>query len=174
MKQKTIQEKYCKKHEYKYKMSIILIVIIIYLFLLTVHVNSDEQEDDDVKAIAPSSETAKPRRSLRRLSVDQNTGSMTPRRSARRASMEANMKIEQWTKPTRRASCSSVFENRSDAANVATPKRKRRLTEESSTPTRRSERLCNTPKRTFQVDDAVGDMGVIVEEDAGSEQAEGR
>lgn len=96
---------------------------------------------------------------------------MTPRRSARRASMEANIKIEQWTKPTRRASCSSVFENQTGGATLATPKRKRRLTEELSTPTRQSARLCNTPKRTLQVDDAVGDMGVIIEEDAG--QAEG-
>lgn len=127
-----------------------------------------------MEATAPPGETAKPRRSLRRVSVDQNTGSMTPRRSARRASMEANMKIEQWTKPTRRASCSSVFENKTDAAPLATPKRKRRLTEELSTPTRKSERLCNTPKRTLHVDDAVGDMGVIVEEDVDGEQAEGR
>lgn len=142
-----------------------------FLSLLEVHVNSDEQEDNDMEVKAPSSETATPRRSLRRLSVDQNAGSMTPRRSARRASMEASIKIEQWTKPTRRASCSSVVENETDAATLATPKRKRRLTEELSTPTRKSLRLCNTPMRTLQVDDAVGDMGVIVEENA--EQAEG-
>lgn len=81
--------------------------------------------------------------------------------------MDATVKIEQCTKPSRRASCSAVVETKTNAATLATPKRKRRLTEESSTPTRKSQRLCNTLKTTLHVDDAVGDMGVIIEEDAG-------
>lgn len=136
------------------------------------HANANEQEDDDVEVIAPPGETPIPRRSLRRLSIDQNTGSMTPRRSVRRASMDANIKIEQCTKPSRRASYSAVVESKTNAATLATPKRKRRLTEELSTPTRKSLRLCNTPKKPMHVDDAVGDMGVILEEDGG--RAEGK
>lgn len=90
---------------------------------------------------------------------------MTPRRSVRRASIDAQNKLEQCIKPTRRVSCSAVEERQSNTVVLATPKRKRRLTEELSTPTRKSQRfLCNTPKRAFQVDESVGDMGVIIEE----------
>ncbi|KAH8417281.1 hypothetical protein KR222_007876 [Zaprionus bogoriensis] len=134
---------------------------------------TDEHEDNDVIVIAPPGETPIPkRRSSRRFSTEQTATSLTPRRSVRRASVEASHKIEQWTKPTRRNSCSAAVESQANATTLATPKRKRRLTEELSTPTRKSLRLlCNTPKRTLQVDDAVDDMGVIVEEDASQPEA---
>ncbi|XP_070137985.1 fap1 adhesin isoform X2 [Drosophila bipectinata] len=101
------------------------------------------------------------RRSSRRLSVDQRAAVTTPRRSSRRASMEASKKAETDTtkKLKRRASYSAV--ERHDAT---TPRRKRRVSEDVSTPTRQSKRLLNTPKKTLAVDESVGDMGVIVEE----------
>lgn len=68
---------------------------------------------------------------------------------------------------TRRASCSALD---SGAQAVAgTPRRKRRFTEEMGTPTRQSKRLM-TPKRALPVDESIGDMGVIVEEDDGELQ----
>ncbi|KAH8358677.1 hypothetical protein KR093_001700 [Drosophila rubida] len=118
--------------------------------------------------VAPPGRTPMPRRSSQRLSTDQNTMGLTPRRSLRRASIDATKKLEKCLKPTRRASCSAADEIQTTAV-LATPKRKRRLTEELSTPTRKSHRLlCVTPKRAVQVDESVGDMGVIIEEDAGN------
>ncbi|XP_016949413.1 titin [Drosophila biarmipes] len=110
----------------------------------------------------PNVDTPLLQRSLRRLSVDQRIVATTPRRSTRRSSMEASNKEvpKDNNKRTRRASCSAV-ESQTD---VGTPRRKRRLTQEMSTPTRQSKRLLNTPKREFQVDESVGDMGVILEE----------
>ncbi|XP_064553759.1 microtubule-associated protein futsch isoform X2 [Drosophila montana] len=107
-----------------------------------------------------------PRRSMRRLSVEQSAVGLTTRRSVRRASMEASNKLEQCSKPTRRASCTASLENQVNVIAPATPKRKRRLTEELSTPTRKSLRLLiHTPKPAAEVDESVGDMGVIVEEE---------
>ncbi|XP_037722083.1 uncharacterized protein LOC119555004 isoform X2 [Drosophila subpulchrella] len=110
----------------------------------------------------PNVDTPVLRRSLRRLSVDQRTVATTPRRSTRRSSMEAaNKEVPKDNiKRSRRASCSAV----ESQCNVDTPRRKRRLTQEMSTPTRQSKRLLNTPKRELQVDESVGDMGVILEE----------
>ncbi|XP_044313262.1 uncharacterized protein LOC108040443 [Drosophila rhopaloa] len=101
------------------------------------------------------------RRSLRKLSVDQRAVTTTPRRSSRRSSVDANKKVvsEDNSKRTRRASCSAL-----ESQEVSTPRRKRRFTQEMSTPTRQSKRLMNTPKRENQVDESVGDMGVILEE----------
>ncbi|XP_017004532.2 fap1 adhesin [Drosophila takahashii] len=117
----------------------------------------------------PNVNTPVLRRSLRRLSVDQKAVATTPRRSTRRSSMEASNKqvLNENNKRSRRASCSAV-ESQPD---VGTPQRKRRLTQEMSTPTRQSKRLLNTPKRELQVDESVGDMGVILEE-AGQEDEE--
>ncbi|XP_034488712.1 titin [Drosophila innubila] len=129
--------------------------------------NADCEDQDEEEAVAPPGETPIPRRSSRRISITQDAVSLTPRRSVRRASIDAKNKLEQCIKPTRRASCSAVVESQPNTAVLATPKRKRRLTEELSTPTRKSQRLlCNTPKRALQVDESVGDMGVIIEEDA--------
>lgn len=117
-----------------------------------------------MEQIAPSGKT--PRRSMRRLSVEQSAVGLTTRRSVRRASMEANNKLQQCSKPTRRASCSASLENHVNVMAPATPKRKRRLTEELSTPTRKSLRFpTHTPKPAAEVDESVGDMGVIVEEE---------
>ncbi|XP_043656323.1 titin homolog [Drosophila teissieri] len=109
----------------------------------------------------PNADTPVVRRSLRRLSVEQRATATTPRRSTRRSSMEASSKPlpENDNKRSRRASCSAM-----DSQDVVTPRRKRRFTQEMSTPTRQSMRLLNTPKRTLQVDESVGDMGVILEE----------
>jgi len=117
----------------------------------------------------PNVDTPVLRRSLRRLSVDQRTVATTPRRSTRRSSMEAAKKEvpKDNNKRSRRASCSAV-ERQCD---VGTPRRKRRLTQEMSTPTRQSKLLLNTPKREHQVDESVGDMGVILEE-VGQEDGE--
>ncbi|XP_060650386.1 microtubule-associated protein futsch isoform X2 [Drosophila nasuta] len=122
-----------------------------------------ESEEQDV--VGPPGQTPIPRRSSRRYSTDQNTVGLTPRRSVRRASMEATNKLEQCLKPTRRASCSAAVEIPTTTA-LATPKRKRRLTEELLTPSRKSQRLlCTTPKRAAPIDESVGDMGAIIEED---------
>ncbi|XP_062122696.1 uncharacterized protein LOC133836318 isoform X2 [Drosophila sulfurigaster albostrigata] len=123
-------------------------------------IESEKQDE-----VGPPGQTPIPRRSSRRYSTDQNTVGLTPRRSVRRASMEATNMLEQCLKPTRRASCSAAVEIPTTAA-LATPKRKRRLTEELLTPSRKSQRLlCTTPKRAEPVDESVGDMGVIIEED---------
>ncbi|EDW85115.1 uncharacterized protein Dwil_GK12783 [Drosophila willistoni] len=113
--------------------------------------------EDDVEEPAPPGETPMPRRSSRRFSSEQTAAPMTPRRSVRRASMEASQKLEQ---PKRRASCSAM---ELEIPSVATPKRQRRLSEELLTPKRQSKRLLSTPKRNLPVDNAVGDMAVIVE-----------
>ncbi|KAH8353851.1 hypothetical protein KR084_008938 [Drosophila pseudotakahashii] len=117
----------------------------------------------------PNVNTPVLRRSSRRLSVDQKTVATTPRRSTRRSSMEASNKqvFNENNKRSRRASCSAV----NSQTDVGTPQRKRRLTQEMSTPTRQSKRLLNTPKRELPVDESVGDMGVILEE-AGQEDEE--
>lgn len=113
----------------------------------------------------PSAETPVARRSLRRHSVEQRAVSTTPRRSTRRSSMEASSKAlpEKDNKRSRRASCSAM-----DSQVAVTPRRKRQFTQEMSTPTRQSLRIKNTPNRELQVDESVGDMGVILEE-VGSE-----
>ncbi|KAH8310686.1 hypothetical protein KR044_002571 [Drosophila immigrans] len=129
---------------------------------------TEEAESVELEEVAPPGQTPIPKRLTRRFSTDQNAEGSTPRRSVRRASMEANNKLEQCLKPTRRASCSAAVEIQPSAA-LATPKRKRRLTEELSTPTRKSQRLlCTTPKGAVQLDESVGDMGIIIEEDGGS------
>ncbi|XP_033166878.1 titin isoform X2 [Drosophila mauritiana] len=114
---------------------------------------------------SPNAETPVVRRSLRRHSVEQRVASTTPRRSTRRSSMEASSKTlpEKDNKRSRRASCSAM-----DSQGAVTPRRKRRFTQEMSTPTRQSLRILNTPKRELQMDESVGDMGVILEE-VGSE-----
>ncbi|XP_032579487.1 titin [Drosophila sechellia] len=114
---------------------------------------------------SPNAETPVVRRSLRRHSVEQRVASTTPRRSTRRSSMEASSKTlpEKDNKRSRRASCSAM-----DSQVAVTPRRKRRFTQEMSTPTRQSLRILNTPKRELQMDESVGDMGVILEE-VGSE-----
>lgn len=114
-----------------------------------------------------SSQTPSTKRVTRRSSMESKAVAVTPRRSVRRASIEANNKLdEQLARPKRRASCSSTLGHEATALAATTPKRKRRLTEELSTPTRKSVRLIsNTPKAVAQVDESVGDMGVIVEEE---------
>ncbi|XP_026851169.1 titin isoform X2 [Drosophila persimilis] len=121
----------------------------------------------EVEKEAPALQTPLPRRSSRRLSADQRTLATTPRRSTRRASVEVNSGQNVIGQCTRRASCSAA-----DTQALATPTRKRRLTEEMGTPTRQSKRLLNTPKRTNLVDESVGDMGVIVEEAAPADEKE--
>ncbi|XP_033232697.1 titin isoform X2 [Drosophila pseudoobscura] len=121
----------------------------------------------EVEKEAPALRTPLPRRSSRRLSADQRTLATTPRRSTRRASVEVNSDQNVIGQRTRRASCSAA-----DTQALATPTRKRRLTEEMGTPTRQSKRLLNTPKRTNLVDESVGDMGVIVEEAAPADEKE--
>ncbi|KAH8291971.1 hypothetical protein KR054_002788 [Drosophila jambulina] len=127
-----------------------------------VHANIPKQLDDD--------ETPMIRRSLRRLSVDQKAGvATTPRRGSitRRDSVgainsQAETKTDGIKRATRRASCSALVDTQEVSG---TPRRKRRLSEQMCTPTRQSKRLMmNTPKTTVQVDDSIGDMGVIVEE----------
>ncbi|XP_022213660.2 titin homolog [Drosophila obscura] len=118
-----------------------------------------EQPDMGVEKVAPSLKTPLPRRSSRRLSADQRIVATTPRRSTRRASVEVKCEKDAISQRTRRASFSSA-----DTQALATPTRKRRLTEDMGTPTRQSKRLLNTPKRTNLVDESVGDMGAIVEE----------
>ncbi|XP_017111170.1 titin [Drosophila elegans] len=115
----------------------------------------------------PNVETPVLRRSLRRLSVDQRALTTTPRRSTRRSSVDTNKKTDPQDniKRTRRASCSAV-----ESQDLGTPRRKRRFTQEMSTPTRHSKRLINTPKREHQVDESVGDMGVILEEDGPADE----
>ncbi|XP_033150961.1 uncharacterized protein LOC117135097 isoform X2 [Drosophila busckii] len=86
------------------------------------------------------------------------------RRSSRRASLDLSSKlgVELTIKSSRRASFSTVSVASSP---IMTLKRKRSLTEELATPTQKSDRLiCNTSKRSLLVDEAVYDMGVIVEE----------
>ncbi|XP_033245836.1 titin isoform X2 [Drosophila miranda] len=121
----------------------------------------------EVEKEAPALRTPLPRRSSRRISADQRTLATTPRRSTRRASVEVNSDQNVIGQRTRRASCSAA-----DTQALATPTRKRRLTEEMGTPTRQSKRLLNTPKRTNLVDESVGDMGVIVEEAAPADEKE--
>ncbi|KRF78890.1 microtubule-associated protein futsch isoform X2 [Drosophila virilis] len=124
----------------------------------------NDPPEEGAEQIATSGKT--PRRSMRRLSVEQSAVGLTTRRSVRRASMEASNKLQQCSKPTRRASCSASLENQVNVMASATPKRKRRLTEELSTPARKSLRLpTHTPKPAAEVDESVGDMGVIVEEE---------
>ncbi|XP_052859553.1 titin [Drosophila gunungcola] len=57
---------------------------------------------------------------------------------------------------------------------TTTPRRSTRRssvdTNKWSTPTRHSKRLMNTPKREHQVDESVGDMGVILEEDGPADE----
>ncbi|XP_068154014.1 fap1 adhesin [Drosophila tropicalis] len=117
---------------------------------------ASEDELNNVEEPAPPGETPMPRRSSRRFSSEL-TAPLTPRRSVRRASMEASQKLSQ---PKRRASCSAMDP---EIQSVPTPKRQRRVSEEFSTPKRQSKRLLSTPKRNLPVDDAVGDMAVIVE-----------
>ncbi|XP_032592832.1 titin isoform X2 [Drosophila grimshawi] len=142
----------------------------------TANASTDSQEKEEEKVeedeanlivVAPPGQTPTPTRSLRRFSMDQQkTVSLTPRRSARLQSMELGKQ------PTRRASCSAALESLAESSVLATPKRKRRLTENMSTPTRKSLRLpSHTRKRSAQLDESVGDMGVVVEEMA-AEQAE--
>ncbi|KAL7728305.1 hypothetical protein ACLKA6_007407 [Drosophila palustris] len=96
----------------------------------------------------------------------ENAVGFTPRRSLRRSSIEVRKKHEQSLKPTRRASTSAVVESQRHVAVLVTPTRKRRLTEELPTTSRKSQRLLsNTPKKVLPVDESVGDMGVIIEED---------
>ncbi|KAH8276821.1 hypothetical protein KR026_001383 [Drosophila bipectinata] len=130
------------------------------------NINNILSEDDaspikqkETSSVQP--QTPVTRRSSRRLSVDQRAAVTTPRRSSRRASMEASKKAETDTtkKLKRRASYSAV-----ERHEATTPRRKRRVSEDVSTPTRQSKRLLNTPKKTLAVDESVGDMGVIVEE----------
>ncbi|XP_017861997.1 PREDICTED: titin isoform X2 [Drosophila arizonae] len=123
--------------------------------------------EDDVNELAQSSQTPLTKRVTRRSSMESKPVAVTPRRSVRRASIEASNKLdEQLARPKRRASCSSTLEHEAAALATTTPKRKRRLTEELSTPTRKSvRRISNTPKAVAQVDESVGDMGVIVEEE---------
>ncbi|EDW97312.2 titin [Drosophila yakuba] len=122
---------------------------------------STEETSQKKDQPTPNADTPVVRRSLRRLSVEQRVTATTPRRSTRRSSMEASSKPlpEIDNKRSRRASCSAM-----DSQDVVTPRRKRRFTQELSTPTRQSMRLLNTPKRALQVDESVGDMGVILEE----------
>ncbi|KAH8346968.1 hypothetical protein KR059_003621 [Drosophila kikkawai] len=110
-------------------------------------------------------ETPMIRRSLRRLSVDQKAGhcSSTRRGSVGASSSQSETKTEGSKRSTRRASCSALVEDNQESG---TPRRKRRFSEQMSTPTRQSKRLMmNTPKATLPVDDSMDDMGVIVEED---------
>ncbi|KAM8704397.1 hypothetical protein ACLKA7_008927 [Drosophila subpalustris] len=96
----------------------------------------------------------------------ENAVGFTPRRSLRRSSIEVRKKHEQSLKPTRRASTSEVVESQRHVSVLVTPTRKRRLTEELPTTSRKSQRLLsNTPKKALPVDESVGDMGVIVEEE---------
>ncbi|XP_032584114.1 microtubule-associated protein futsch isoform X3 [Drosophila mojavensis] len=123
--------------------------------------------EDHVNELAQSSQTPLTKRVTRRSSMESKAVAVTPRRSMRRASIEASNKLdEQLSRPKRRASCSSTLEHEATALATTTPKRKRRLTEELSTSTRKSvRRISNTPKAVAQVDESVGDMGVIVEEE---------
>ncbi|KQS39102.1 uncharacterized protein Dere_GG19927 [Drosophila erecta] len=109
----------------------------------------------------PNADTPMVRRSLRRLSVEQRAAATTPQRSTRRSSLESRSKVlpEKDNKRSRRASCSAM-----NSQDVVTPRRKRRFTQEMATPTRQSMRLLKTPKGALQVDESVGDMGVILEE----------
>ncbi|XP_017039675.1 microtubule-associated protein futsch [Drosophila ficusphila] len=120
-----------------------------------------EKVNTPQKKESPNVETPVIRRSLRRLSVDQRAVATTPRRSTRKSSVDASRMAltEVNKKPTRRASCSAV-----ESQDLGTPRRKRRFSQEMSTPTRQSKRLMNTPKRNLPVDESVGDMGVILEE----------
>ncbi|BFF90107.1 titin [Drosophila madeirensis] len=138
--------------------------------------SSETNKENEASAVKPSpveqpnmgmeKEAAPlPRRSSRRLSADQRIVAITPRRSTRRASVEVNSEQAPIRQRTRRASFSSV-----DTQALATPTRKRRLTEDMGTPTRQSKRLLNTPKRANLVDESVGDMGVIVEEAAPADE----
>ncbi|TDG46803.1 hypothetical protein AWZ03_006687 [Drosophila navojoa] len=123
--------------------------------------------EDDVNELAESSPGPLTKLVTRRSSMEAKAVAVTPRRSVRRASIEASNKLdEQLARPKRRASCSSTLEHEATALATTTPKRKRRLTEELSTPTRKSvRRISTTPKAVAQVDESVGDMGVIVEEE---------
>ncbi|XP_034130930.1 titin isoform X3 [Drosophila guanche] len=138
--------------------------------------NSETNKENEASAVKPSpveqpvkgmekEAVPLPRRSSRRLSADQRIVATTPRRSTRRASVEVNSEQAGISQRTRRASFSSV-----DTQALATPTRKRRLTEDMGTPTRKSKRLLNTPKRANLVDESVGDMGVIVEETAPADE----
>lgn len=85
--------------------------------------------------------------------------------------MEASKKAEaeNTKKLKRRASYSAV-----ERQDVTTPRRKRRPSEDMSTPTRQSMRLLNTPKKPSGLDESVGDMGIIVEETSRDEGGSGQ
>ncbi|XP_030374851.1 titin [Scaptodrosophila lebanonensis] len=127
------------------------------------HTNTaNSTKDQTVRELSSKfNDNPTPRRSTRRFSA-----TLTPRRSTRRASVDVVVGALNSNKPTRRASCSAC-----DLP--TTPKRNRRLSDDvQATPTRYSKRLLSTPKRGAQLDEAIDNMGAIVEEREPTEAAE--
>ncbi|KAH8294769.1 hypothetical protein KR018_002688 [Drosophila ironensis] len=108
--------------------------------------------------VGTHNDTPKIRRSLRRISIEQRARDATLKQNTRKTIVEFSKRQESsGCKPTRRVSFSDVGSRETNS-----PRRKRRLTEESLTLSAPSKQLLNTPLGTL--DDSVSNIGVIVEE----------